>query len=117
MDRGKAVGLVLLDLSTAFDTNDHSIFFECLKHWYGIDGLVLRWVESYLSSRKQKIQIDGHFSNPFQLPHGVPRGSVLGPLHFTLYTTPLSTIISKFIVTHHIYISKFTWNLTHGTHV
>ena len=72
MDKGAAVGLVFLDLSAAFDTIDHSILFNCLQHWYGIDGVVLKWVQSYLISRKQQIKIDGHFSNAFQLPYGVP---------------------------------------------
>ena len=80
MDKGTAVGLVLLDLSVAFDTIDHSILFDCLRHWYGIDGVVLKWVQSYLNSRKQRIKIDRHFSDAFQLPYEVPQGSVLGPL-------------------------------------
>ena len=46
MDKGAAVGLVLLDLSAAFDTIDHSILFSCLQHWYSIDGVVLKWVQS-----------------------------------------------------------------------
>ena len=100
MDKGAAVGLVLLDLSAAFDTIDHSILFNCLQHWYGIDRVVLKWVQSYLNSRKQQIKIDGHLSDAFQLPYGVPQGSVLRPLLFTLYTTNL---ISKFNVTHHLY--------------
>ena len=60
MDKGAAVGLVLLDLSAAFDTIDHSILFNCLQRWYGIDGVVLKWVQSYLNSCKQRIKIDGH---------------------------------------------------------
>ena len=103
MDQGTAVGLVLLDLSAAFDTIDHSILFNCLQHWYGIDGVVLKWVQSYLISRKQQIKIDGHLSDAFQFPYWVPQGSVLGPLLFTLYTTPLSSVISKFNVIHHLY--------------
>ena len=59
MVKGAAVRLVLLDLSAALDTIDHSILFNCLQHWYGIDGVVFKWVQSYLNSRKQKMKIDG----------------------------------------------------------
>ena len=101
--QGTYVGLVLLDFSTAFDTKDHSILFDCYQHWYGIDRVLHKWIQSYLNSRKQQIKIDGHLSDAFQLLYGVPQGSVLGPLLFTPYTTPLSTVISKFNVTHHLY--------------
>ena len=103
MDKGAAVGLVLLDLSAAFNTIDPLTLFNWLQHWYGIDGVVLKWVLSYINSRKQWIIIDGHLSDAFQLPYGVPHGSVLSPLLFTLYTTPLSSVICKFNVTHHLY--------------
>ena len=119
MDKGEAVGLVLLDLSAAFNTTDHSILFNCLQHWYGIDGVVLNWVQSYLNSRKQRIKINGYLSVAFQFPNGVPQGSVLGPLLFTLYTTPLSSVISKFnvTITYMQMTHKFIWNVTLGTSI
>ena len=89
MEKGAAVGLVLLDLSAAFDTIDHSILFNCLQHWYGIDGVILKWVHSYLNSRKQRIKIDGHLSDAFNSLMGFPRAQSWG--HFFLpYIQPLS---------------------------
>ena len=103
VDSRKAVALTLLDLSAAFDTIDHSLLYDCLHDWFGLDGTVLSWIKSYLSNRKQKIKIGDSFSEAVILPFGVPQGSVLGPLLFTLYTSPLSQVISKFKVTHHLY--------------
>ena len=60
-------------------------------------------MKSYLSNRKQKIKIGDSFSESVILPFGVPQGSILGPVLFTLYTSPLSQVIYKFNVTHHLY--------------
>ena len=65
MDKDADVLLVLLDLSAAFDTAYHSILFDCLQHLYCNDGVVLKWVQSYVNSRKQQIQIDGHLQMLF----------------------------------------------------
>ena len=97
------MALTLLDLSAAFDTIDHTILYDCLRSQYGFNGSVLDWVKSYLSDRKQIIKIQGSLSDCLPLPFGVPQGSVLGPLLFTLYTFPLSSVISRFKVTHHFY--------------
>ena len=102
VDSGKAVALTLLDLSKALDTIDHSLLYDCLHDWYGLDGTVLLWIKSYLSNHKQKIKIGNSFSDVLILPFGVSQGSVLGHLLFTLYTSPLSQVISKFNVTHHL---------------
>ena len=103
VDSGKAVALILLAHSAPFDMIDHSLSYDCLHDWFGIDGTVLLRIKSYLSSHKQKIKIGDSFSEAVILPFRVPQGSALGPLLFTLYTSPLSQIISKFNVTHHLY--------------
>ena len=95
--------LTLLDLSSAFDTIDHAILLERLSTWFGFSGTVLNWIKSYLYSRSFYVDIKGSKSSVFQLLYGVPQGSVLGPLLFTLYTTPLSTVISNSGVNHHLY--------------
>ena len=91
--RGEPTALVLLDLSVAFDTIDHNILVGYLKSWFGLGGTVLRWFASYLRNRCQAIKIGSTLSELSNLIYGVPQGSVLGPLLFSLYTTPLSKII------------------------
>ena len=103
MDSGKAVALTLLDLSAAFDTIDHSLLYNCLHYWFGLDGTVLLWIKSYLSNSKHKIKIGDIFSEAVILPFSVPQGSILGPVLFNLYTSPLSQVISKFNITQHLY--------------
>ena len=95
MEKGKVTALTLLDLSAAFDTIDHGILLRRLTDWFGIEGVALDWVVSYLTNRSQSININGTLSIPFTLLFGVPQGSVLGPLLFILYTTPLSSIIKN----------------------
>ena len=84
----------LLDLSAAFDTTDHNIPITRLHSTFGCSGTVLDWFISYLSCRTQSLCV-GHESTPSVLKCGVPQGSVLGPLLFTLYTHPLITVISQ----------------------
>ena len=105
MGRGNVTALTLLNLSAAFDTIDHKLLLDRLGEWFGIRGDVLRWVGSYLSDRCQLISIQGKLSIPMSLIYGVPQGSVLGPLLFILYTTPLNQIITKFEdLQHHLYV-------------
>ena len=91
--RGEPTALVLLDLSAAFDTIDHNILLGYLKFWFGLGGTALRCFASYLRNRCQAIKIGSTLSELSNLIYGVPQGSVLGPLLFSLYTTPLSKII------------------------
>ena len=103
MDTGKTTALVLLDLSAAFDTLVHSSIIELLSGWYGISGTALNWVRSYLSNRVQRVRLLDKLGEPFKTDYGVPQGSVLGPLLFTLYTASLSSVISRHNICHHLY--------------
>ena len=61
------------------------------------------WFKSYLTARSQRIKIGNCLSSRSDLSFGVPQGSVLGPLLFTLYTTPLSSLVSGHAIPHHLY--------------
>ena len=84
--------LVLLDLSATFNTVNHKILLQRLQHRYGIKGVVLKWLESYLTEGQQCVIIDGELSETALLIQGVSQGSVLCPILFTLYTAPLGNI-------------------------
>ena len=93
IDDNLEVVLVLLDLSAAFDTINHNIFLNRLKNLYGIEGLALKWMESYLSERFQCVAVDIVTSDYYPLKYGVPQGSIIGPKGFVLYTEPISLIL------------------------
>ena len=103
MDLGEVTSLILLDFSVAFDTVDHSILLTRLQNCFGLNGLSLYWFSSYLSLRTQAVSINDSISAFSILSCGVPQGSVLGPLLFTLYTTPLGSVISKNYLKYHMY--------------
>ena len=102
-DYGKVCLLNLLDLSAAFDTIDHHILLQWLEKTFGLSGTVLKWFKSYLLNRHQTVVINGSKSANCILKYGVPQGSVLGPVLFTLYTQPLVEEIMKFKLCYHFY--------------
>ena len=81
----------------------HEILLDRLSQRYGITGSVQEWFASYLSSRTQFVQIESSRSSLRELNCGVPQGSVLGPLLYVLYTSPVADIIKRHNLTYHLY--------------
>jgi hypothetical protein len=103
IDKKQVVCLILLDLSAAFDTVNHAILLHRLEHRFGVTNDALSWFKSYLSDRQQAVVIEGQQSDPFPMSCGIPQGSVLGPVLFSLYTAPLGDVVRKYGVDFHLY--------------
>uniref|UniRef100_A0A3B1JNM0 Reverse transcriptase domain-containing protein n=1 Tax=Astyanax mexicanus TaxID=7994 RepID=A0A3B1JNM0_ASTMX len=107
LDRGSNAILVLLDLSAAFDTIDHAILLDRLENLIGISlhliGSALTWFRSYLRDRFQCVYLNNECSYQSRVKYGVPQGSILGPLLFTLYMLPLGKIIRRHGINFHCY--------------
>jgi retron-type reverse transcriptase len=90
---------VFVDLEKAFDTVNHKILLKKLEH-YGIRSIANNWFDSYLSGRKQFVNLGGINSNNLPITCGVPQGSILGPLLFIIYINDMHSAI-KFSKVHH----------------
>ena len=102
-DKRKAVFLVLLDLSAAFDTVDHEILLKRLESNFQVSDIALRWMHSYLTGWTSRVKIMEQLSEPWTCEYGVPQGSVMGPLLYSVYITPVSDIIQKHNLSYLIY--------------
>ena len=91
----------MLHLSVAFDNVDHTILVSRLVNRFGIRDTALNWFRSYLQLRKQFVSVNGIDSSLKDLQYRVPQESVLGPLLYSLYTSPLGDIATKYRMVYH----------------
>ena len=87
--------ILLLDLSAAFDTVDHTKLLNILYHEIGLRGKAYTWCKSFLTNRTFRIKIGNSYSLEELLLFGVAQGSVLGPRYFNIYTRPLYSILNR----------------------
>ena len=108
LDNRDITCLVLLDLSVAFDMVSHALLLNRLKYRCGITGSALNWIKGYLEDHSQSIVIgnldtDGAKSDEKSLKQGILEGSVLDPILFTLYISPIGDICRKYNINFHSY--------------
>ena len=91
LDNGDIVLGVFLDFSKAFDTVDHQILLNKM-YKYGTRGIAFKWMESYLSNRRQFVLFKDVKSEYANVTCGVPQGSIMGPLLFLLYVNDIANV-------------------------
>ena len=94
IDNKEAICSIFLDLSKAFDTVNDQILRQKLYR-YGICGVRLQWLKTYLESRTQNVEVDNVKSNPLSIQCGVPQGSTLGPLLLLIYINDMPNCLVK----------------------
>ena len=94
LEQGDMAAVCMIDMSAAFDVVDTALLLDKMK-MYGFDRNAVQWTWSYLTYRSQSVYIEGSLSSPLSLIAGVPQGSILGPLFYTIFTNELPEVVHE----------------------
>ena len=107
MDKKMQTGMTLVALKKAFDTFNHGVLLQKMKY-FSFRTSLIKWFESYLSSRRFSVCIGNVFSKSGTLKYGIPQGSTLGPLIFFIICKWSSPIIIRCRL---LFLCSWRWHL------
>ena len=111
MDNKKLSAVILIDLSKAFDSISHSILLNKLSA-IGVSKETVKWFESYLTGRFQKVRIGSSSSAALPITHGLPQRAILSPLLFCIYTNDLPTVTQSYNLNSFVDDSKISMSFS-----